>query len=225
MLTIDHVAYQSRWRNVNPLAKFVAYLILLGIIFSVPAVIQITLALLLMLATVYSAKITVRRYLLWLIIPVSFLSLSMMGILLSFGRNDDMMLASVRLGSFYIGIYESSLSVAIHVVCRSFTALVATLLFVMSTPFNQLIIIGRKCKIPPLFMEITLLTYRFIFIFFEEMLAIYQIQTLRFGYISMRKSYHSLAILITLLFERVFIRYQHMTTTLKIKLYDDQFHL
>lgn len=225
MLMIDHLAYQNRWRNVNPLAKFAAYLILLVVIFCVPAKAQITIALLIIPVTLYVAKITPRHYFLWLLLPISFLLLSLIGILLSFGKNDDLMLVSLPLGSFYIGIYESAITVAINVICRSFAALVTTLLFVMSTPFNQLLIIGRRCKVPPLLMEITLLTYRFIFIFFEEMVEIYRIQTLRFGYISLRTGYHSLATLITMLFERVFMRYHQMTITLKIKLYDDQFHL
>ncbi|ECP4733563.1 energy-coupling factor ABC transporter transmembrane protein, partial [Salmonella enterica subsp. enterica serovar Infantis] len=47
----------------------------------------------------------------------------------------------------------------------------------------------------------------------------------RFGYCSLPNGYRSLAMLTGLLFTRVLMRYQQMTTTLDIKLYQGDFHL
>ena len=225
MLMIDHLAYQNRWRNINPLTKFFSYLAVLISVFWLPPIVQIVLAFGLILLTIYVAKISLRRYLLWLLLPSSFLLLSLIGILLSFSRNAENMLFSISFGSFYFGVYERSIFIAMTVVCRSFAALIVTGLFVMSTPFNQLITIGKRCKVPLLLLEITLLTYRFIFIFLEEMVMIYRIQTLRFGYRTLKTGYHSLAILVVMLFERVFIRYRQMAIALEMKLYQGQFHV
>ncbi|EPT3153417.1 CbiQ family ECF transporter T component, partial [Yersinia enterocolitica] len=54
---------------------------------------------------------------------------------------------------------------------------------------------------------------------------IHQAQSLRFGYISLRTGYHSLAMLVGMLFTRVMIRYQQMVISLDMKLYQGDFHL
>ena len=66
---------------------------------------------------------------------------------------------------------------------------------------------------------------RFLFILLDEAVAIRRAQTLRFGYCSLPNGYRSLAMLAGLLFTRVLMRYQQMTTTLDIKLYQGDFHL
>ncbi|QEP91914.1 hypothetical protein FZ929_21570 [Klebsiella pneumoniae] len=50
-------------------------------------------------------------------------------------------------------------------------------------------------------------------------MAIHRAQTLRFGYGSVPQGYRSLAMLVGLLFTRVLLRYQQMSTALDIKLY------
>ena len=59
----------------------------------------------------------------------------------------------------------------------------------------------------------------------DEAMAIHRAQTLRFGYRNVRLGYRSLAMLVSLLFTRVLIRYQQMSTVLDIKLYQGDFHL
>ena len=78
---------------------------------------------------------------------------------------------------------------------------------------------------PRLLTEQILLTWRFIFILLDEAMAIHRAQTLRFGYRNVHLSYRSLSMLVGLLFTRVLIRYQQMSTSLDIKLYQGDFHL
>lgn len=108
---------------------------------------------------------------------------------------------------------------------RSLTALSATLWLVMNLPFPQLISLLKRAHIPRLLTEQILLTWRFLFILLDEAAAIHRAQTLRFGYCSLPNGYQSLAMLTGLLFTRVLMRYQQMTTTLDIKLYQGDFHL
>lgn len=89
-----------------------------------------------------------------------------------------------------------------------------TFWLVLNLPFPQLIILLKRAHVPRLLTEQILLTWRFIFILLDEALAIHRAQTLRFGYRSLPLGYRSLAMLVGLLFTRVLIRYQQMTTTL-----------
>ncbi len=54
-------------------------------------------------------------------------------------------------------------------------------------------------------------------------MAIHRAQTLRFGYGSVPQGCRSLAMLVGLLFTRVLLRYQQMSTALDIKLYQGDF--
>lgn len=225
MLEIDHYAYQSRWRDVNPLFKAAAFLgLLLLALCSFPFV-QIGILLLVMPATCYGTRIGVKKYLKWLTIPFAFLVFGMVGILVSFAWDNTQMLASFRVGSMYVGLNPISLQIAHNTFWRSLSCLSVTYLFVLSTPFDQLIYIGKKMRLPHILLENILLTYRFIFIFIEEVVSIKRAQTLRFGYISLKSSYQSLGMLVTMLLERVLARYAQMTIALQTKLFKGDFHI
>ncbi|WP_330676180.1 CbiQ family ECF transporter T component, partial [Paraclostridium sordellii] len=76
-----------------------------------------------------------------------------------------------------------------------------------------------------LLIELMILTYRFIFIFLEEVKDIYKSQQLKFGYINLNNSYNSTALLIKVLFFRMMKKYEDMSITLDIKLYNGKFHI
>lgn len=126
---------------------------------------------------------------------------------------------------YWIGITRAGVVTANDTFWRSLTALSATLWLVMNLPFPQLISLLKRAHIPCLLTEQILLTWRFLFILLDEAVAIRRAQTLRFGYCSLSNGYRSLAMLTGLLFTRVLMRYQQMTTTLDIKLYQGDFHL
>lgn len=225
MLEIDHYAYQSRWRKVNPLFKAIGYLVLLLVALCTHWLVQLLILIVLAPVSCYVTHISFRRYCKWMTIPFTFLLVSMLGILLSFAWEPQPMLVSFPIGSLYIGITANSLLVAQQAFFRSLSCLAVTYLFVLTTPFDQLIQIGKKLRVPNALLETILLTYRFIFIFLDEVVAIKRSQTLRFGYISLVTSYRSLGVLITMLFSRVLSRYSQMTIALETKLFKGDFHL
>ncbi|MGL4914480.1 MAG: CbiQ family ECF transporter T component, partial [Romboutsia sp.] len=72
---------------------------------------------------------------------------------------------------------------------------------------------------------LSILVYRFIFIFLEEVSDIRKSQQLRFGYINLKTSYNSCGILGNMLFKRMMKRYEDMCISLDMKLYDGKFHI
>lgn len=225
MLEIDHYAYQSRWREVNPLTKALAYIVLLLVALCSIWLVQLVILVVLAPITCYVTRISFSKYCKWMMVPFAFLMVSVVGILLSFDWSNSRMLASFHIGSLYIGVSAESLWVAQNAFFRSLSCLAVTYLFVLTTPFDQLIQIGKRIHMPKALLEIILLTYRFIFIFLDEVAAIKRAQTLRFGYISLRTSYRSLGMLITMLLSRVISRYSQMTIALETKLFKGDFHL
>ena len=82
----------------------------------------------------------------------------------------------------------------------------------------------KKFRLPSMFIELYVLTYRFITIFFEEAREIHMAQKMKFGYDGYSNSMNSLAILIKTLFVRVMQRYREMEAVLEIKFFDGNFY-
>lgn len=183
------------------------------------------LLLALALFTCWLLRISLWRWLRWMAIPIGFLSVGVSTILFSLTREPQHLLMGGQIGSYWLGITAEGWAMANHTFWRSLAALAATFWLVLNLPFPQLILLLKRGHVPTLLTEQILLTWRFIFILLEEAVAIHRAQTLRFGYGTLPQSYRSLAMLVSLLFTRVLLRYKALATTLDIKLYQGDFHL
>lgn len=225
MLIIDKLAYQNRWSQRSPLGKLLGYGVMLVLAFSAPWWLQLGECAVVMALTCYLLRVTFGQYLRWLLVPLLFLFASLPGILLSWSPSVQRLVWSVPLGAGWLGMAADSIHLAATTFCRSLAAVVATYWFVLTTPFQQQIRLLQRGRVPSVLIEHMVLTYRFIFILLEEAAQIRQAQSLRFGYCSVRTSYHSLSMLVGLLLQRVFIRYRQMEIALDIKLFQGDFHL
>ena len=73
-----------------------------------------------------------------------------------------------------------------------------------------------------IFIELITLTYRFIFIIMEESINIYQSQSSRLGYITIRQGMKSLGLLISILFLKVFERTKQLSIAMDSRGYGDE---
>lgn len=225
MTGLDRISYQSRWRHVAPEWKFLLWLLLMVLAFTLPIIGRVASLIFTASLTCWLARISLRRWCRWMMLPLGFLCVGVLTILLSISRDPHTLWYGVPLGHYWLGITRAGLETANDTFWRSLCALAATFWLVLNLPFVQLIALLQRARVPRLITEQILLTWRFIFILLDEALAIHRAQTLRFGYRSLPKGYRSLAMLTGLLFTRVLIRYQQMATTLDIKLYQGDFHL
>ncbi len=222
---IDRLSYQSRWRDKDPVAKFLGWLVFIVLAMALPPVGQLIELALLASLTCWLLKVSLWRWLCWMSLPLSFLLVASLALALTVTREPAGVLWGMHLGGVTFGVSQPGLVLAWNSGCRSLAALAATFWFVLNLPFPQLIQLLKRCRVPALLTEQVLLTWRFIFILLDEAAAIYRAQTLRFGYRNVPCGYRSLAMLISLLFSRVMWRYQQMTTALDMKLYQGDFHL
>ncbi|MDR0805891.1 MAG: energy-coupling factor ABC transporter transmembrane protein [Enterobacteriaceae bacterium] len=225
MLSIDKLSYQSRWRHKDPRVKFALYVLFMALAMILPPLGQVLLLLGLIISTCYLLRINPLSYLKWLLIPLGFLSIGLIAIMISLSSQPESLLCSFPIGNYWLGIDPHGLQTANQTLWRSLASLAATFWFMLNMPFEQLIKLLKFCRVPHLLIEQILLTWRFIFIFVDEATAIYQAQSLRFGYTTLRISYHSLGMLVSMLFSRVISRYQQMSVALDIKLFQGDFHL
>lgn len=165
MLTIDKYAYQNRWIAFSPSAKALFYVAILILALTGPVLVQAILFLCMVPLTLYVVKIHFKQYLKWLLLPFSFLLFSLLSILISISKDPSSFLASISIGSFYLGISDVTITTATQVFFRSIACLAATYFFVLTVPVVQLTKVMKRIFIPKVLIELTILIYRFIFIF------------------------------------------------------------
>lgn len=225
MLIIDKYAYSNR--IVSWSSNIKALLWLVGIVLSFQPLLWIKPLVIIIVAiiTMYLTKVSLHRYLKWFYAIIPFLLLSIIGIVFTVDSSAREMTFSVNMFSFYVGISRKMLPVAGKVALQSLSAIVCTYWFALTTPFTQIISFLKRIHLPNIMIELTMLMYRFIFIFIEAFEKIYRAQKLRFGYDSFSLMINSSGILAKMLFEQVIINYQMMVNALDAKLYDGNFYV
>lgn len=226
MLIIDKYAYTNALRDFNPMAKFYFAMGFLGIaLINKNTYIFLFIIALMSLVTTYFAKINIKYYINMLLMPISFLTLSIIAVLFSISSDNLHFIYYLKVFNYYIGITEFSLQNSILLFLRAISSLTCAYFIALTIPINQLILVFKNIKLPKVFIEMVVLVYRFIFIFLEEAREIYVAQDMRFGYINIKNSYKSLSVLISILFIRVMSRYKDMTISLESKLYNGEFYI
>ena len=225
-MIIDDYAYKNKLSKVNPNIKFAIGMFLLILSLINPYnYISIFNIFVMSFVIVYIAKIDLKDYIHFIKIPLVFLIISIIMILINFSKNKEFLLYSIKIGSIYIGVSNESINNAIHLFFRALSCLTCIYFIMLTTPFNQLIFVFKKLHLPDVILEISMLMYRFIFIFMEEVSDIRKSQELRFGYINLKNGYNSFGLLVNMLFKRMMIRYDEMSIALDMKLYDGTFHI
>ncbi len=226
MLIIDKIAYNNRLAETNPYLKcgIGIFFLLLSIIWNhIGILIAIFLGMNILL--IKAAKVNPKIYIRLLTIPSVFILLSLLGTLFYVDKSSDGFLYSITFFGYSIGYSRFTLVRAIYSLLRCFSALTCIYFITLTTSFNQLILVFKTLHVPKEIIEIVMLVYRFIFIFFEETAQIYITQELRFGYLNLKTSYHSMGILLSTLFTRVMTRYRDMSIALETKFYDGEFYI
>jgi len=226
MLIIDKIAYNNRLSHTNPYFKFG-----LGFACLIVAVswnnlwVLTTIILAMNSLLIVVAKINKKQYIRLLSIPIVFILLSLLATVFYCSKEKSDFLSSIRFMGSYLGYSKITLIRAVDLLFRCFASLSCIYFMTLTTGFNQMILVFKKLHVPKEIIEIIMLTYRFIFIFLEEVAEIYIAQEMRFGYINLKTAYRSLGILVSTLFIRIMMRYKDMSIALDTKLYDGEFYI
>lgn len=226
MLLIDKYAYTNKLSNIDPKIKVgVGTIFLIVSMLTRSILILSSIMILMSLSIVCIAKIDLKSYLKLLKIPIYFLFMGIIINLINISFNHENLLYSFKFFNVYIGVSSQSLNTSLHLLFRSMSCLMCVYFFILTTPFNQVIFLLKNLHISDTIIELSMLVYRFIFIFLEEVSDIRKSQELRFGYINLKTSYKSIGLLGNLLYKRMMKRYEDMSISLDMKLYDGKFQI
>jgi len=88
-----------------------------------------------------------------------------------------------------------------------------------ATPFTEFIAALSWLKVPRLFTEIMMFAYRYLFVFFEEAVTIYQAQKNRLGYAGIKKGLNSFGVLTGVLVLRCIEQSQKTSEAMRLRGY------
>jgi cobalt/nickel transport system permease protein len=102
--------------------------------------------------------------------------------------------------------YEEGLARGLLIMCRVIGGVSLILFLTMSTPANKLLLAARWFRLPKVFIELSLLIYRYIFVLIEEAITIKDAQRVRLGYGNWQQSMRSVGTLGGILVLRAYDR-------------------
>ncbi|RXK88252.1 cobalt ECF transporter T component CbiQ [Chlorobaculum sp. 24CR] len=201
MRTLDHHAASSRLRDVAPGYKLLFALLPGEMVLWADSVPFSLLVFALMSASLMlKGGVRLADYLRWLLLPAGFLVIGTAAVAVDASASPGVFIVSVPVGGASIGITAAGVAMAAHLCFRALASVSCLYFVAFTTPVAD---IGRAMAsvgLPPLFTEMTLLVYRFVFLLFETASEMATAQRSRLGYAGTAASFRSLASLASNLF-------------------------
>lgn len=223
---IDRFAHTNKLSNANPTVKVVVSLIMLLSVFFINEPLYMAGVFGVMVgATLLWAKIPVRIYLHTLIFDSLFIIPGAIALLFTISHGEGDFIFAFNFFQFTIGITTTNLVLASLVFCRAMSGVSCMLFLIYTTPVMQIAGVMKKAHISNTFLEIFILTYRFIFDYWDKIKLMATAQELRFGYRNLKVALKSIAMMLSNLFLMAIQSYEEMTQTLELKQYQGDFHV
>lgn len=200
MMSIDQMAYMNAWRHIHPAEKgiFAGSFLCFSLFIKTPAS-ALFIFLLMSVAVTAGARVPAGYYIKMLLLPFTFLAMSVVMILFSFApaaENTANTIVQFTFGSWQIFITESSVKQVSALLLSVMAGISCMYFLILTTPIQQIIWLMQKMKLPSLFIELFAVTYRFIFVLLHTVNQVFTAQVSRLGYSGMKRGFSSSAQLV-----------------------------
>ncbi len=204
MLSIDKLCYHSKLRYMNAEQKIIYALITLCIcVASRNISASIVTMLMNSYLIVYKSGVSLPRFLHYLKIPFAFMVLSTLSIIVNFSINPmDAFAIFIPIFGIYITCSIESIIFAFTLMLTAMASVTCLYFISFTTPMTDILMEMQKWHIPSLFIELMLLTYRYIFILLEISSNMINAQHARLGNRNYATSIKSFGALVSMLFIR-----------------------
>lgn len=221
---LDDYALISPLRQQNNWLKLAIVLfgLLVGISSTSP-VPSLFIALCMSFTTIALGKAPLKLYLKLLLAPVGF---AVVGILIiAFFSGSGQELLSFKFLGYPLSVRKDGLELALLVLARSISGMCCLYFLALTTPMIELFALLKASRLPESFIELSMLIYRYIFVFLDMALSIRYAQTVRLGYSSFSRSLHSLGMLGSTLFIRSWEQGDKLFLAMNSRCYDGKMTL
>jgi cobalt/nickel transport system permease protein len=221
---LDDYALMSPLRHRNNWLKLV--IVLFGLLVGVSATSPITpffIAFCMSFATVGLGKTPLKLYLKLLLAPMGFAAAGVL-IIAFFSGSGPEMLAFEFLG-YPFSIRTDGFELALLVLSRSISGMCCLYFLALSTPMIELFAVLKASRLPESLIELSMLIYRYIFVFLDMAMCIRYAQTVRLGYSNFKRSINSLGMLASTLFIRSWEQGDKLFLAMNSRCYDGKMTL
>jgi len=197
---LDYIAQQSVFRYINPGTKlFLAVGSLIICLISPSPVVPLISGIVLSLVLLIHGRLSPVLYGKVLLGPVIFVSLSIMVLLFMLGGGDVIWwfhpVPWIDLTITTGAVRESFL-----ILCRVFGCSISLFFIALTTPLTDLFNGMKRIGLPIELIDMMMIVYRFIFIFYDQAVEIWQAQVMRLGYSRPGEAVRSFSMLCGMLF-------------------------
>jgi len=218
MIKIDAIANQCKIKNWHPQLRInVTLLLLITSIFWDNTQIYMALFISASLCVLITTSLGLKSFAKLLLIPMGFIVLSLVVIAITPEQDN----ALIKLGKLPLYITTETLALCIKVFIRSLSSVALIFSLSLTVPMQHLIRWMKWLKTPDAFIELFVLSYRFIFILIEEAQDMLIAQEMRFGYFRLRNAIKTVNQLGASLFMRAFARFEDLNQAMALRFYDE----
>lgn len=220
---LEEAAQKNALLMINPYTKLLLGLgSIILVLFSPNLIVPLIMTVTLSAITVFLAKINPLFYLKLLSIPFGFAFLSVLVILLISGGEGE--LWSYNLFSVLpLSITTDSIAKGLLVFFRVMGGMCALFFISLTTPMTDLFGVMKKSKIPDLFIDLSMIIYRFIFIFMGKAHQVHHAQVMRLGYSKPKEAVRSYSMLFGSIFITSWDAGEHFVNAMDCRCYNGKF--
>lgn len=220
---IDRYAYSNGLNDVHPGEKLALAISCMVVCLIGKSFFATSLTFLLMSAlTVLKGRLPLAFYLNTLAMPLSFALVGSLTAMVGTLNAGESSLWCFTLWGAKMGITPAGLREGAHLLMKAFSCLSCLYMFALTTPMADTLALLRGLGVPALLVELTGLTYRFIFVYTETASAIAMAQSSRLGYSSIKNAYRAMGLLVSNLAIRSLNHSRELTLSLDARGYDGE---
>lgn len=216
---LDNYALASPLRYTNNWLKlFIVTIGMLTGVSSTSAIAPLFIALSMSFATIYFGKTPLKLYSKIILAPTSFVLLSAIIIAFFFGSGNELFSFSIL--GYELAINSEGLNMAILILARTLGGMACLFFLALTTPMIELFSVLKATKLPDSFIEISMMMYRYIFVFLDIAMSIKYAQTVRLGYRDFKTASKSFVMLMSILFIRSWEQGEKIYLSMNSRCYD-----
>ncbi|WP_319509000.1 cobalt ECF transporter T component CbiQ [uncultured Methanolobus sp.] len=210
---LSPLRYKNNWLKV----VIVTFGILMGVSSNSPLV-PFIIAICMSFATIYFGKIPASFYFKILGAPAGFVIIS--AIIIAFFFGEGAKIFSFDVFGLTLGVSQTGLNMAVLVLARTLGGMSCLFFLSLTTPMIELFSVLKATKLPDSFLEISMMMYRYIFVFLDVAMGVRYAQSVRLGYKDFRTSFRSMVMLGTNLFIRSWEQGEKIYISMNSRCYD-----
>lgn len=221
---LDDYAHSNALREESPWLKLLLGLgALLICVSSATPIAPLFVVITMSLITVTVARIPCRFYSKLLLIPISFAFLS--SAVVAFVHGTGQQIFAANLLGIDLVLRADGANLALLLIARTLGGICSLLFLALTTPMIEIFAVLKFLRMPQSSIELSMMIYRYIFVFLDQAAKIHSAQIMRLGDLGVKNSISSFAMLSSVLFLRAWEQGERLIIAMDARCYDGKLDL